>query len=101
MKTTITTKQIIQRGHLTINLPVVLLVAVIVSVGGFMDWPWLAYVLGGSLIGLFTWSKLIEIWRDWALKHGVDRKQLLAIAQEGRVDMFAREPFQKIVLKEK
>lgn len=101
MKTELMPAQIVKRGHLGINLPVVLLVTSIVSLGSYMQWPWIAYVLGGSLVGLFTWSKLIENWRDWAVNNGVSPKELLEIAQKGRVDMFAREPFQKIVLKDK
>ena len=100
-KSTIDKKSIIQRGHLGINLPVGLLVFLTVSFGSTLNLPWLALVFGTSILGLILWSYLVARWRNWGISHGYTTDQLLNIAREGRVDMFAREAFRKIILKRK
>ena len=101
MTPTLSEKEIITQGHLTINLPVILLVIVIVNISNYLHFPWIASVLGGSLIGWFVWGKLVERWRDWAISHGVSHEELIAIAKRGHVSIFAREFFKKVIYNNK
>ncbi len=101
MNTPLTDKEIIKKGHLTINLPVILLVVFVVNVSNYFHLPWLVSVLGGSFIGWFVWGKLVERWRDWAMASGISREELITIAKQGHVSIFAREFFQKIIFNNK
>lgn len=94
-------KQIITRGHLSINLPVFVLVVSIVMLVSLFNLPWILGVLGGSLIGYITWGKLVKKWVDWALRLGISQSELIKIAREGKVSMFSREIFEKIVNNDK
>lgn len=90
-------KEIIRRGHLSINLPVFIVVMLVVTIINTFQLPWVVGVIGGALIGYIVWGKLIINWRNWAFSKGIEEDELIAISREGRVSFFSREIFEKIL----
>ena len=69
-----TPKQAILRGHLTVTLPVLLVITGGYLVGRYIftpAHPWLGLVCGAGLAWP-VWSFLVPRWRDWAQDSGVN-----------------------------
>jgi len=80
----LTAERAVQRGSRLINAPVSFIIA-----AGFFLGVWLfgnsPLVLVPGLLGFITawlwWSYAIPRWRRWALRRGVDPKQLQRLAE--------------------
>lgn len=68
-----TPQQALLRGHVTVTLPVVVLLGIAPVVGGILA-DWRGALLGafsGSLFAWPWWSYAVPRWRDWVLDQGL------------------------------
>ena len=78
-----TPRQAVLRGHVTVTLPVVLILGVTPVVGGIMA-GWQGALLGafsGSLFAWPWWSFAVPRWRDWVVDHGVRPSDVQQLAE--------------------
>jgi hypothetical protein len=69
----VTPRQAVARGHLTVTLPVVLIMIAVILV------LWISLGSKGWLIGVFAgpgtawiwWSFMVPRWRDWVIDNGL------------------------------
>lgn len=82
--------RIILMGTLMVNVPVVLLMLAIIFVIllVFGDQAVVPALLMGSFAGWMLWGKLLEQWRRWGIRNGVEPERLYRMGKFALINFY-------------
>ena len=68
-KRTPSSLKIILMGELMVNIPVILVLIISMVLFIEIGLGWTLSIIAASGAGWYAWGKLLEYWKDWALKN--------------------------------
>lgn len=80
MKKEVSTSEIIIKGHLWVNLPIITLICVVFYIiHEYFGQSFNFSLIGGTVIGWIYWDFSVKKWIKWALINNVDSEKLYKI----------------------
>lgn len=80
MKKELSTSEIIIKGHLWVNLPIITLICVVFYIiHEYLGQSFNFSLIGGTVIGWIYWDFSVKKWIKWALINNVDSEKLYKI----------------------
>ncbi|MFY0675611.1 MAG: hypothetical protein JXQ87_19635 [Bacteroidia bacterium] len=84
----ISSAKIIVMGELIVNLPVTIIILGSAIILGQFGLGWNLSIIIGVGIGWYSWGKLLDKWKNWALDHNVDRERLFRLGKMGLINFY-------------
>lgn len=80
MKKELSTFEIIAKGHLWVNIPILFIICIVFySIHEYFNQSFNFSLIGGTVFGWFYWDFAIKKWIKWALLNNVDSEKLYKI----------------------
>lgn len=78
--------QIILKGQLIVNLPVLSLILVLITFFISINWNWNFAIIVSSGLGWILWSWTMKRWVKWAKSKNIDAERLWKLGKWGLIN---------------
>src|SRR4051812_17490047 len=85
--------KVIMMGELIVNVPVIFTIILAFTLLLYAGLGILLSSLPATMVGWWVWSKMLDLWKKWALKKHVSRERLFRLGKIGFINYYRNRIF--------